>query len=98
MEASVGNRLRNSHMFLHRNCGRHAMRNVNVAVPDGFQNCRTIYCALEQSAQIGARTGSHSMARQQCKTIIVAAVSVAIFGAVLSIYTAFIETDPEKSN
>ena len=30
------------------------------------------------------------------KTIIVAAVSVAIFGAVLSIYTAFIETDPEK--
>ena len=67
MEASVGNRLRNSHMFLHRNCGRHAMRNVNVAVPDGFQNCRTIYCALEQSAQIGARTGSHSMARQQCK-------------------------------
>lgn len=30
------------------------------------------------------------------KTIIVAAVSVAIFGAILSIYTAFIETDPEK--
>lgn len=30
------------------------------------------------------------------KTIIVAAVSVAVFGAILSIYTAFIETDPEK--
>ncbi len=30
------------------------------------------------------------------KSIIVAAVSVAVFGAILSIYTAFIETDPEK--
>ncbi len=30
------------------------------------------------------------------KTIVVAAVSVAVFGAILSIYTAFIETDPEK--
>ena len=30
------------------------------------------------------------------KTIIVAAVSVAIFGAILSIYTAFMETEPEK--
>lgn len=31
------------------------------------------------------------------KTIIVAAVSVAVFGAVLSIYTGFIETEPEKT-
>ena len=30
------------------------------------------------------------------KTIIVAAVSVAVFGAILSIYTSFIETEPEK--
>lgn len=30
------------------------------------------------------------------KTIIVAAVSVAVFGAILSIYTAFMETEPEK--
>lgn len=30
------------------------------------------------------------------KTIIVAAVSVAVFGAILSIYTGFIETDPDK--
>lgn len=30
------------------------------------------------------------------KTIIVAAVSVGIFGAILSIYTAFMETEPEK--
>lgn len=30
------------------------------------------------------------------KTIIVAAVSVAVFGAILSIYTGFISTDPEK--
>lgn len=30
------------------------------------------------------------------KTIIVAAVSVAVFGAILSIYTGFIETDAEK--
>lgn len=30
------------------------------------------------------------------KTIIIAAASVAVFGAVLSMYTAFIETDPEK--
>ncbi|MGN0374930.1 MAG: ABC transporter permease [Butyrivibrio sp.] len=30
------------------------------------------------------------------KTVIVAAVSVAVFGAVLSIYTSFIETEPEK--
>ena len=30
------------------------------------------------------------------KTIVVAAVSVAVFGAILSIYTAFVETDPEK--
>ena len=30
------------------------------------------------------------------KTIIVAAVSVAVFGAILSIYTGFMETEPEK--
>ena len=30
------------------------------------------------------------------KTIIVAAVSVAVFGAIMSLYTAFIETEPEK--
>lgn len=30
------------------------------------------------------------------KTIVVAAVSVAVFGAILSIYTSFIETEPEK--
>ncbi len=30
------------------------------------------------------------------KTIIIAAMSVAVFGAILSIYTCFISTDPEK--
>lgn len=30
------------------------------------------------------------------KTIIVAAVSVAVFGAIMSLYTSFVETEPEK--
>lgn len=74
------------------------MRNVNVAVPDGFKIAEPYIVLLNSLPKSALAPVLIVWLGNNVKTIIVAAVSVAIFGAVLSIYTAFIETDPEKSN
>ena len=64
--------------------------------PQTFQYFRAVFSGIKQSAKVGVCDLLIVSLGSNMKTIIIAGTSVAVFGAVLNLYTGFCETDPDK--
>ena len=60
-----------------------------MVVPHGCQDHRPIPCSLKQSSEI-VWLGNNM------KTIIITAISIAVFGSILNLYSGFLHVDKER--
>ena len=87
---------RNAHQFSSGHTAGYCVRGSFVGLSQTVCRTGTVSCGFKQSAEIRFDSASHCGWLATMKTIILAGISVAVFGAIMNLYTGFCETDPDK--